>query len=78
MSTKAKEYASTFYQLMMFTASFIGKTLLIIIFYCVFMPIGFMMRLLDIDPLQCKRKSTTETYYRKSKERSSRHMDNSY
>ena len=63
------------HQLMMFASRTVSRITLIIIFFGIFMPAGFIMRLLGHDPLHRKLESTANTYYCPSKKRSENHMD---
>ena len=54
---------------------FMSRVILIVAFFGIFMPIGFIIRLFGIDPLQRQLDSSANTYYRSSKERAGDHMD---
>lgn len=56
-------------------AWFMSRIILIVAFFGIFMPIGFIIRLFGIDPLQRQLNSSANTYYRSSKERAGDHMD---
>ncbi len=56
-------------------AWFISRTILIIAFFGIILPIGFIVRFVGSDPLQRRLNSSATTYYRPSKERVRDHMD---
>ena len=56
-------------------AWFMSRTILIIVFFGIFLPVGFIMRVFGSDPLHRKLESTASSYYRPSKERAREHMD---
>lgn len=78
MPNNTTEHKNKFHQHIIFIASFTGRAILIVIFYGLFTPISWIMRLLGNDPLQRKRNVTTHTYYCESKKRPSSHMNNSF
>jgi len=56
----------------------VGRILLTIIFFVIFMPLGFLMRILNRDPLSRKLDPGAKSYYQPSKERTPNHMDKPY
>jgi hypothetical protein len=53
----------------------LGQLLFIVVFYILFLPIGFIMRLLGHDPLHRNFESTAKSYFHPSAERKRNHMD---
>jgi hypothetical protein len=58
--------------------SAIGKVLLVLAFYGLFMPAGFVMRLLRGDPLHRQFDDAADSYYQASKQRADDHMNRPY
>ncbi len=57
------------------TAWLVSRVLLLIVFFGIFLPVGFIMRVFGSDPLHRKLESTASSYYRPSKQRAREHMD---
>lgn len=74
MNKTIKLILAIFYPLIWVTLRFI----LIIIFYGVFMPLAFIIRIAGKDPLYRKLDSSSHSYYQASKQKPNNHMDNTY
>ena len=57
------------------TVLFMSRVILIIVFFGIFLLIGFIIRLFGIDLLQRQLNLSANTYYHPSKERAGDHMD---
>ena len=56
----------------------VSRAALIIAYFVIFMPVGFIIRLIDRDPLERKLDPAANTYYRPSRVRAADHMDKPY
>ena len=56
----------------------VGRAALVIAYFGIFMPVGFIIRLFNKDPLYRKLDPAANSYYRPSRERAAGHMDKPY
>ena len=55
-----------------------SNLVLMIVFFAIFMPLGFMLRAIGYDPLHRRIDITRHSYYQRSKQRKRDHMDKPY
>lgn len=56
----------------------VGRGLLLLTFYLLFMPVGMLVRWLGGDPLHRTLDASSGSYYQPSKVRAGKHMDKQY